>query len=82
MRKESKIPNWVWVVIAILVLIIFVLFFVMNDDAKNNENNPTERLCIDMCEGQKTLCDSQVRVFGEDRDCNAEWDRCIDSCDL
>jgi len=80
--KKNKIPNWVWVVIAILCLMIFLLVFIMNDSAKVNKNNPTERLCIDMCGGQLTLCNSQVLVLEIERNCNAEWDRCINSCDL
>ena len=82
MVKRNKIPNWGWVVIAILCLIVFLLLFVMNDSVKQNKDNPTERLCIDMCGGQLTLCNAQVLSLGLEIDCNAKWDICIDSCNL
>ncbi len=84
MDKKKKNSSWFWIAIIVLVLIIVLLFYVLTLSVEQNEgaiNNPTERLCVDMCGSQLTLCNSVVRVSGVDRNCAAEFTSCVNSCD-
>ncbi len=83
MEKKKDSP-WFWIAIIVLVLIIVLLFYILALSVKQNEgaiNNPTERLCVDMCGSQLSLCDSVVRVYGGDRNCGVEFTSCVNSCD-
>lgn len=82
--ENKKVPFWFWMTIVVLVLIIVLLFYTLTLSVKQNEgaiNNPTERLCVDMCGSQLTLCNSEVRVYREDRNCGVEFTSCVNSCD-
>ena len=72
--KKQNIPSWIWIIMVILVLIIVLLMLNMPSGKETKEINP---LIIGLCENQQVLCESEVRVYGEDRDCYEEYLACL-----
>ena len=74
---KNKIPQWIWILIGILVFIVGILLLYVITDKEYNSNAEINPLIIDLCESKRTLCDSQVEVYGEHRNCNDEYEYCL-----